>query len=380
MILGIRIQTIDRWMQIGVMGLLIGCLSPPGERVALDRQRGQAILESAALEIRDGLAAVRRFEPGQIELWAQAPVLRLDLTLAESAPSSWTLTVSNAMPRAELRVDEPLTAISVSPPTRLRSTQLQWTLNLSEGAPRRIGLTLAPPDADRGEPSAPFRFAVLSDIQDAVDTFQDIVEKLNEDEAIRFVVSTGDLVESGERAQLERFQRELRSLNRPLFSTVGNHEFLAGHPPDDWAELFGRFSFHWAFRGVHYSFIDSASATVHPTVYDWLGRWLDEAADAPHIVVTHIPPFDPIGTRSGAFASRKEAAKLIGVLGRGDVDVTFYGHIHSYYAFSNGHIPAFISGGGGAIPERLDGMGRHFLTVDVSPTTQRLDVSLTRVD
>jgi hypothetical protein len=47
--------------------------------------------------------------------------------------------------------------------------------------------------------------------------------------------------------------------------------------------------------------------------------------------------------------------------------LTLYGHIHTYHPFSNGGIPAYISGGGGAIPERLDGIGRHFMVVDVNP-------------
>ncbi|RKG95450.1 metallophosphoesterase, partial [Corallococcus carmarthensis] len=38
------------------------------------------------------------------------------------------------------------------------------------------------------------------------------------------------------------------------------------------------------------------------------------------------------------------------------------------------------SGGGGAIPERFDGVGRHFLAVDVDPSVGVRDVGLVRVD
>lgn len=41
------------------------------------------------------------------------------------------------------------------------------------------------------------------------------------------------------------------------------------------------------------------------------------------------------------------------------VDLTVHGHVHSYYAFANAGIPAFITGGGGAIPERFDAIGRQ---------------------
>jgi predicted phosphodiesterase len=94
----------------------------------------------------------------------------------------------------------------------------------------------------------------------------------------------------------------------------------------------------------------------------------------------HIPPIDPIGVRNGSFASRNEANKLLAQLAEGDVDLTLYGHIHSYYAFANAGIPAYISGGGGSIPERFDGVGRHYLTVDVDPVRGIVQTGLVRID
>ena len=54
--------------------------------------------------------------------------------------------------------------------------------------------------------------------------------------------------------------------------------------------------------------------------------------------------------------------------------------MHSYYAYSNAGIPAYITGGGGAIPEQLDGIGRHYLTVDVDSVRQVSEVAVVRVD
>ena len=115
-------------------------------------------------------------------------------------------------------------------------------------------------------------------------------------------------------------------------------------------------------------------------VTGWLDDWLALGRSQLHIVSMHIAPLDPVGTRSGSFASRNEANKLLAKLADGRVDLTLYGHIHSYYAFSNAGIPAHIAGGGGAIPERMDGIGRHFLAIDVDPTTQATIVGVVRVD
>ena len=85
-------------------------------------------------------------------------------------------------------------------------------------------------------------------------------------------------------------------------------------------------------------------------------------------------------TRNGAFGSRAEATKLIERFRQGRIDATYYGHVHSYYAYANGEIPAFISGGGGAIPERMDGIGRNYLTVDIDPVKQVVETALVRID
>ena len=105
-----------------------------------------------------------------------------------------------------------------------------------------------------------------------------------------------------------------------------------------------------------------------------------DGAEGLHVFVTHIAPLDPSGIRNGSFRNRQEAAKLLDRLARRDVDLALYGHVHTFEAFSNVGIPAYISGGGGAIPERLDNIGRHFLVVDLSAEEGILAVDPVRVD
>ena len=192
------------------------------------------------------------------------------------------------------------------------------------------------------------------------------------------MLGAGDLTERGHVDELERYQEELRTLRVPYYTTLGNHEL--GENPTLFHDWFGRGNFHFGFRGVEFTLLDSASATLDPMVYEWLDGWLRAGSNRVHLVAMHIPPIDPIGVRGGGFASRNEAAKLLTRLANGRVDLTLYGHIHSYYEFDNAGIPAHISGGGGAIPERFDGVGRHFLVVDVSADGGVQNVQVVRVD
>jgi 3',5'-cyclic AMP phosphodiesterase CpdA len=218
----------------------------------------------------------------------------------------------------------------------------------------------------------------MGDIQTALPSVGDVFERIDREPDVRFVFSMGDLVEDGRLDEYELLLEKLALLDVPYFSTIGNHELRANL--DRWHELFGRYNVHFEFKGAAFSIVDSGNASLDPLVYDWLDGWLEEAAGTVHVFGTHYPPIDPVGVRQGSFRSRKEAAKLLARLAGGGVDLTLYGHIHSYYAYENAGIPAYISGGGGALPEKLDGIGRHFLVVEVDPDVGLGPVGVVRVD
>jgi 3',5'-cyclic AMP phosphodiesterase CpdA len=189
----------------------------------------------------------------------------------------------------------------------------------------------------------------------------------------------GDIAQAAGPEEYAAFEAKLAALPVPYFTTIGNHDLWKGVTP--FRDRFGRGNIHFDFHGVAFSLVDSGSAGLDPLVYDWLDGWLDDARDRPHVFATHFPPIDPVGVRAGGFRSRAEAETLLARLAAGRVDLTLYGHIHTYQAFGNAGIPAYISGGGGAHPERWDGIGRHFLVVDAEPSANRIGaVALVRVD
>lgn len=355
-------------------GLLVagglGCMRPAEERARQDELVGYAEDASWSVRVTGGHAVVRALEPGRVSLWASAPRLQLTLRAIAAPPDPFELEVYNCMPAAEL--DGPVDVLASG---RDPNGRCWFQLGpLGPGGPP-VELQLAPPDT--AEPS-PFRFAVMSDVQEAIDRVSDIYAVINGEPGIDFLLGAGDLTEFGAAFELERFQTELEALNVPYYTTLGNHELYAS--PSLFQQYFGRGSLSFEYRGARFSLIDSASATLDPVVYGWLDGWLARGERGLHIVAMHVPPRDPIGLRDVAFASRNEAGKLLARLARGGVDLTLYGHIHSYYRYENAGIPAFISGGGGSHPERFDQIGRHFLVVDADPAAQTVSVRMVQVD
>lgn len=351
---------------------LTACVRPAEERTLADLEVGIADDGAGlAVEVAEGAAQVRAIGAGAISLWAQAPIVRAEASAAEA--SAITIEMENCMPGAELSAlasgrPLPVTALGGDRPTVCR-----FALELPGGEP--VSLEIAPPDAEMIER---FRFAAMGDIQTALPEVGDVFARIDAEPGLRFVISMGDLVEDGRLDEYDLLVEKFRELDIPYFSTIGNHELRANL--DRWHDLFGRYNVHFTFKGVAFSFVDSGNASIDPLVYDWLEGWLAEAEGTVHVFGTHYPPIDPVGARAGSFRSRKEAAKLLAMLAGGGVDLTLYGHIHSYYAYENAGIPAYISGGGGALPEKLDGVGRHFLVVEADPPGAIASVGVVRID
>lgn len=362
--------------------LLLGCLNDPADRVALDRRVGHAFADGVGrVDVDDGLATVRAFDADGVTLWAQAPGISGALTFAEPHPGPFRVTLRNALSDAVLTATTdsdgdgdadpiPVTALPDAGPTGRA-----WELAaLPAGRPVRF--TVAPPDADT---PAPFRVAYVSDLHHGRGPLATLIQMINADPAVRFVICGGDLTHRGARSELEAFFADLATLRVPLFTAAGNHD-VGWDTADVWAALIGRATFSFPFRGARFTFLDTADATVHPTAFSWLRGFLDAGRDQLHVFVAHVPPLDPVGERNAGFSSRAQAHRLLAALAAARVDLTLYGHIHTFHAFSNAGIPAFIAGGGITEGERGDGVGPHFLTLDLDPAAAAPPkVSLVRV-
>lgn len=345
---------------------LVACTRPGEDRALADREVGAARVGDLAVEVTERLAAIRVLAPGQLGLWASAPNLELTLDVPASAAGPWRVTVENALPDAELREAGAPVGTAIAGP---RPTVLVRDLDLAAG---RHVLTVGPPP----EAAGPFRIVAMADIQTGLPTVDEVFAEIAT-VAPRFVVCMGDLTDRAELAEYALYEAQLATLPVPLYSTLGNHELWAD--PARYHQRFGRASYQFVYRDVAFTFADSGDAGLDPLVEDEVDGWLARAAERTHLFLTHFPPLDPSGIRDGAFRSRRDAQRLVGKLAAGKIDLALYGHIHSYAAYEHAGIPAFVSGGGGARPELWDGIGRHFLVVELE-AGQTPTVGVHRVD
>lgn len=348
-------------VRAGIPLVFLACTDVADDRAERDEIVGHYSDPTTKIDVDAGLAVIRRVDPGGIVVWSSAPAWSATITTREAGPL-W-IELRNIVPGSMLVAEGPsgedLAVSLVEEPLATRRT---FVLD-APAYPLR--LHAIPPTT---EEAASFRFAVLSDIQEAIVNVGDVYRRIAAEPQLDFVLSAGDLTQQGTRSELERFETELESLPIPFYTTLGNHEL--GTTPTVYQELFGRANLHFHHRGAAFSLVDSGSATLSRRCFEWLEGWLDEDRARVHFFATHYPPIDPIGVRNGSFASRVEAHQLIARLAEGRIDLSLHGHVHSYYSFTMGGVPSYISGGGGAIPERFDGIGRHFLVVEVGSDSE----------
>lgn len=339
--------------------MLAACTRPGEDRAQGELEVGAADLAGLTVRAAGGLAAIRDLHAGYLELWSQTPDLALTLTL--DAPASFQLVARNTLPDAILTEAG---AVIVDRDPDGAPTVARFRVTLPAGT---HALRIAPPDADLVEP---YQVAAMADIQTALPIVDDVFRAISATPGVRFVVAMGDITERGELDEYDQFERQLATLAVPFYTTLGNHELWG--PPERFFDRYGRVSFHFAFKGAAFTFVDTGDTGIDPLVETWLDGWLAEAKDQLHVFLTHVPPLDPFGGRYGSFRSAEDARRLIARLVDGNVDLALYGHIHTYQAYSNAGIPAYISGGGGALPMKWDGIDRHFLVVTLDPAARAL--------
>lgn len=150
-----------------------------------------------------------------------------------------------------------------------------------------------------------FSFALLTDTHIStsnprpMEDLQRSIADINLDPTIEFVVVTGDLSESGDRASIQAIKDELEKLNVPFYAASGNHETTWSESGVmDFSRVFGDSRFAFTHNGMYFIGFNSgpvirmADGHVAPQDLAWLKHNLDSvsaAGDAPIFVFTHYP-------------------------------------------------------------------------------------------
>jgi 3',5'-cyclic AMP phosphodiesterase CpdA len=179
-----------------------------------------------------------------------------------------------------------------------------------------------------------------------MEDLQRSIADINQNPSIGFVVVTGDLTESGDRASIQAIKDALDQLNVPYYAASGNHETTWSESGVmDFSRVFGDSRFAFSHDGMFFIGFNSgpvirmADGHVAPQDIAWLKHNLDsvsKAGDAPIFVFTHYP------LRNGDVDNWYDVSD---VLREHNVQCLMGGHYHRNLLFDcDGNIYSYYTG------------------------------------
>lgn len=356
-------QCISSYLLIILFSMTVySCLDVAQDRAQIETRIGTASYKNFTIKIEDGLGSIRTIEAFnqtlKVKLWLQAPHVNIAITHQGDTHNykELELEIYNVMSNANINIYPAELQNKMSDTFKSHTRRILHIPLLHDS----LDMSIIPPQPTK---DLPWRFALFADVQERLNGLSDLLIPLGKED-IQFALISGDLTSQGTREDLLTFQKKMNQhLGFPCYATLGNHEL--GRPGPPFYKVFGRGSFNFDYGDVRFTLLDSASATLAPMIRTKLKSWLKTVPYTLQTVTMHIPLLDPDGTRGGAFANRLEAMEILSELKQGGVDLLMFGHIHTYRSFYQAGINAVISGGGGSIPMKLDGIGRHYVVFEI---------------
>ncbi|MFT7110770.1 MAG: Icc protein [Psychrobacter glaciei] len=96
-------------------------------------------------------------------------------------------------------------------------------------------------------PGSEYKVALLSDPQFYPGAFEDVIKRINSMDDVAFILLSGDLAETGIKAEFEWTCKGMAKSNKPIFAVVGNHDALA-FGKEIWLENFGPFDYSFSYQ------------------------------------------------------------------------------------------------------------------------------------
>jgi Icc protein len=190
-----------------------------------------------------------------------------------------------------------------------------------------------------------FVFSVCGDNRGGWEVYRKILDSVQRDGSA-FLLSTGDLVDSGSESEFEEFAEFMSDFTLPFYPVPGNHDDSDGDL-SAYLKYSGAPARHYSFDHgtVHFSLIDTSSGAASDEELAWLSEDIDGTGKPVKVVVLHHPPFDPAGTDHIMGAGNDAFMQLMTDKG---VQLVFSGHIHSHDDAVRDGVRYIITGGAGA--------------------------------
>jgi predicted phosphodiesterase len=179
--------------------------------------------------------------------------------------------------------------------------------------------------------------ALIADSHYMYSKLKDVVNSLNTNQNLDFVLVIGDIADHGLQKEFELFLDEIERLKVPYFTVIGNHDYRS-NGEDVYAEMFGAFNYSFTYDFVDVIAFDDVIWESNKTPdFEWLTNEAAKLNNSVKIIATHIPP------NSDQFTAYEQTI-YYNILKKSQIDLSVHGHVHNY-SISNTNGTNFINTG-----------------------------------
>lgn len=189
-------------------------------------------------------------------------------------------------------------------------------------------------EAEEG-PRSDYKVALLSDPQMYPGAFENVVKRINARDDISFILLTGDLAETGIKAEFEWTCKVMAKSNKPIFAVIGNHDALS-FGTDIWLDVIGPENYSFTYQNSKFiAYNDNKYEFANVPDRVWLA---DEAGVAAGEVRAHTFAFSHIPPWPEDLALSHELKDL-------GFDLTLHGHEHDFdfWQLFDVQLPHYVS-------------------------------------
>ncbi len=217
-----------------------------------------------------------------------------------------------------------------------------------------------------------FSFAVIGDPHNSVLVLNKMIDLINKDDEIKFVVILGDITLKGSLEEYILNLERIKKFKKPVLVAIGNHD-IHKNGRDWFYKIFGDFYYSFSFDNTHFIILDTSEKRFVPqSELRFVEEELKKSKNFKFkFVFSHIPLFDPTKGENNTGHSLHNieiSLRLIKLFKEHGINMVFCGHIHGFFKGYWDSIPYIITGGGGG---ELAGVGKnyfyHYLKVSVGP-------------
>lgn len=179
-----------------------------------------------------------------------------------------------------------------------------------------------------GNASDTLTIVLTGDSHRFYDEAERMVNKINSEYNIDFLIHTGDFTDYGIPKQYQWSNMIFSKLNAPYFVVIGNHD-LVSNGVVGYKEMFGDLNFSFIYHSIKFIFINTNSREYEfngqvPDL-DWLQNEVNPGDEFEKVIlVFHAPPFD------ADFDSNLEADFMNLLHSSDNVLFATHGHLHSF--------------------------------------------------